>query len=285
MNSAVVVLGQEIHYPDWFEASRDYVEIGIATGILGTIAYHEGPMKIGFTGAASLNVRQSLHGIFVILGLGFVAYGSFLLAIMSAVTRGILPVNNFVLGFPNEPPDVLQQILWSIHAGWVEEIIVVGLTFFLLKRAPWQIGGKPIWMTGWATAISIAIRLSYHTYHGLMVIPMILTGWLFVRLYRTTGTIIPLIIVHVTWNVVDLITHTGWQRIIFLVSVYVLAELLTKGTGDFAGLGFPNFPYRDDRWRGYYWARWRWEKNPEFLLPKSQGKRKPEHVGIHTVDG
>lgn len=285
MNSALVALEHEIQYPDWLRASRDYVEIGIATGILGAIAYYEGPTKIGFTGTASLNVRQSLQGTFVILGLGSVAYGGLLLVLASAVVHGVLPANNVVFGFPNPSPDVFHRILWSIHAGWVEEIIVVGLTFFLLKRAPWQIGSKPLWMTGWATAITIAIRVSYHTYHGLMAIPIILLGWLFVRLYRTTGTIIPLIIVHATWDLFGLIAHFAWQRMIFLVIVYALSELATKGTGDFAGMGFPNFPYRDDRWHGYYWARWRWEKNPEFLSLKPRGKRKREHVGIHTVDG
>jgi hypothetical protein len=264
INSALVVLGPEINYPDWFRASRDYVEIGVATGILGTIAYYEGPTRIGFAGTTSINVRQSLQGIFVVLGLGQVVYEGFARALMGAVRHGILPYNNFVVGSPNEAPDVFHHILWSIHAGWVEEIIVVGLTFFLLKRAPRSIGGKPLWMTGWATAITIAVRVSYHTYQGLMIIPMILLGWLFVRLYRTTGTIIPLITVHVMWDVFDLIAHTRWQQIVVLVSVYVLSELITKGTGEFSGLGSPNFPYRDDRWHGYYWARWRWEKTPEF---------------------
>ena len=284
MNSALAVLGHELHYPDWFESSRQYLEMGIATAILAAIAYYEGPRKIGLVGGLSLNVRQTLHGIFVVLGLGQMAYGIFFLILVGAARRGILPANSFVFGVPNEPPDVVMHIWWSVHAGWVEEIIVIGLVFFLLKRVPWHIGGTPLWMTGWATAITITIRVSYHTYHGLMVIPMMLTGWLFVRLYRTTGTIIPVIIVHVVWDVLDLIAHTPWQRAVFIAIVYGLSELVTKGTGEFAALGFPHFPYSDDRWRGVYWAQWRWEKTPAFFPSKSQGKRMREHVGIRTVD-
>jgi hypothetical protein len=284
VNSAFALAGHPLDYADWFEESRNYVEMMLAAGIAWAIIHFEGPKQIGFTRPIALNVRASLQGTYVILALGMSAYATFSFVVVGFAGVNEIPTDNPVLfGIPNEPPETWHHILRSAHAGWVEEIVVVGLVFFLLKRTPWEIGGTPMWMTGWATAITIVIRLSYHTYHGLMVIPMILIGWLLVRLYRTTDSIVPLIVVHLAWDMFGLAADSTLQRSAAVVAIIVLVELVTKGASEFSALGFPRLLFWDEKWPGHYWGRWRWDKTPQPAPERANSKTKGERPAKYAT--
>jgi hypothetical protein len=285
LNCTFVLAGHRIDYPEWFEESRDYGESAIAILILIIIVFYEGRDKMGVVGGLAYNVRASAQGTFATLAIGLTAYMVIYKLLTILATTGVLPANETLLfGIPNDAPDVYHHILWSIHAGITEEIIVVGLTFFLLRRGSWEIGGKPFWLTGWATAITIAIRLSYHTYHGLMIIPMILTGWLFVRLYRATGSIIPLIVVHIMWDLFGLIAPNVWEQLASLIFLAILTEILTKGPSGLGQFGFPHFLGKDDKWPGFYWASWRWERGIEKPDYRSKTDTELKREGVNPVD-
>jgi hypothetical protein len=290
LNSAMAMTGSRIPYPDWFRASRDYVEMVIAAGIVGTIVYYEGWNRAAFAGSRAHNVRAGLQGSYVIFIIGGLAYSAFFLLMIGAVVTGTLPDGELVFGIPNEPPSVYEHILWSVHAGWVEETMLISLMFFLFRRSQWTINGVAFWMTGWATAIITVVRMSYHTYHGLMVIPMILTGWLFVRLYRQHDSVVPVIMVHVVWDLFGITGNEITDRLIFVGVLLIATDVLTRGAEGFSVLGWPCvLMFRDKRWPGFYWARWRWEKDPEFLPPKpptrrTRMRRNREHVGLTTAD-
>jgi Type II CAAX prenyl endopeptidase Rce1-like len=290
LDSAMALAGSPIRYPDWFRASQDYVVMIIAAVIVGVIVYYEGWNRAGFAGSPALNVRAGLQGSSVILAIGGLAYSGMLLLIVGAVATGILPDGKLADGVRNQPPTVYQHILWSVSAGWTEEIILISLMFFLFKRSGWTVGGKEFGMTGWATAITIAVRLSYHTYHGLMVLPVALTGWLFVRLYRQHNSVVPVIMAHIIWDLSGLANDEITDRVIFVTVLLIASEVLTKGADGFSALGLGVSLFRDKRWPGFYWACWRWEKDPAFLPPKTKRKDRKlrsverDHVGLNTAD-
>lgn len=284
LNSAMALAGHPIMYPDLFRPWAVIVEMALAAGVLWAVARYKGRKHLGFDGPAPYNVRLSLQWSYVFLALGGFLYSICSLFVLGAVATGVVP--EWLLGLPNEPPTPAVHVLLSIHAGWVEEILVVGLLFFLFREVPWRINGIAFALTGWATAISVAIRVSYHTYQGIWVLPMIATGWAVVRIYRITGTIIPLIVAHIVWDLCGLLVDS--RIILFALAVCVLlaTELLTKGSSENALVGLR---FRHSRKPPEFcWAAWRWHTPPVSPLsspvPPPRVDSRTEHVGMPTPD-
>lgn len=93
---------------------------------------------------------------------------------------------------PSQLPLLAVGIAAAIAAGVVEEIVVLG---YLVRRLE-QRGLS----TGAIVAIAVAVRVSYHLYYGLGVIPIVLWATASVLLYLKVRRLLPFILCHVAWD-------------------------------------------------------------------------------------
>ncbi len=82
----------------------------------------------------------------------------------------------------------------SVEAGVMEEAIVLGFLVAMLRRA-----GRP---TGEIVAVAVVLRVSYHLYYGLGVLGIAVWAAVFVWLFWRTRSLLPLVAVHVWWDLV-----------------------------------------------------------------------------------
>jgi hypothetical protein len=253
VNSAMAEFGHPLVYPSWLFDNRNYIEMFLAAGIVLVMTLYRGPEKGGLAGSFEYNVRAVLHAMALFIVGAVVVWKLFGWMAVGAVASGDIPRSVLGGSFTNIDPTNYQYVLWSAHAA-TEEIFVVGFLFFLFDRVPWRIKNVPFALTGWATAVSILIRVSYHTYHEIYMIPIALVGWAMVRMYRATGSLIPLMITHTYW---DLLVHYVGDESSQLIGAGVFAALmfvLTKGPNNpFSILGFGKTRYWAD-WRAPHWV-------------------------------
>jgi Type II CAAX prenyl endopeptidase Rce1-like len=120
-------------------------------------------------------------------------------------------------------PSTWEHVYWSVHAGICEEIVVIALAYRALEYLPpWR--GRGFAATGAATVILVLLRLSYHVYYGIGVLAFIPMAWLTVRLYRRTRLVVPLIVGHISYDLLGL-AHTFGGRILFLLVLAGIALL------------------------------------------------------------
>lgn len=80
----------------------------------------------------------------------------------------------------------------SLTAGIVEEAVVLAFVVTTLRQA-----GRPL---PEIAAVAVLLRCSYHDYYGAGVVGIALWATVFVWLFLRTGSVLPLMAVHVLWD-------------------------------------------------------------------------------------
>ena len=83
----------------------------------------------------------------------------------------------------------------SATAGIVEEMVVLAFLVTTLRQA-----GRPLLEI---VLVAVLLRCSYHDYYGPGVVGIAVWATVFVWLYLRSGSVIPLIVVHFLWDVVQ----------------------------------------------------------------------------------
>lgn len=99
-------------------------------------------------------------------------------------------------GTGDVPPDavyLLPLLLGAVVAGVVEEVVVLGYLVHRLEQRRWT--------PGRILLLATAVRVAYHLYYGLAVLPFV--GWAVVSvvLYRRRRRLLPFIAVHALWDI------------------------------------------------------------------------------------
>ena len=107
---------------------------------------------------------------------------------------------------------VLVNVLSSVQAGVVEEIVVLG---YLVRRLE-QLDVP----TGWLLVIAVGVRISYHVYYGWGVLPFIIWALVSVLVYRRYRRLWPFVIVHALWDLgLSLVPFAGGAPLVIEVAI------------------------------------------------------------------
>ncbi|HUD38288.1 MAG TPA: CPBP family intramembrane glutamic endopeptidase [Streptosporangiaceae bacterium] len=109
----------------------------------------------------------------------------------------------------------------SVAAGVVEETVVLAFVVTTLRQA-----GRPL---PEIVIVAVLLRCSYHDYYGPGVVGIAIWASVFVWLFLRTGSVIPLIVVHVGWDTAIFLAQR-WHAIrtgeaIFVLLVIVAAAI------------------------------------------------------------
>lgn len=128
---------------------------------------------------------------------------------------------------------VIYTMAASLAAGIVEETVVLAFVVTTLRQA-----GRPL---AEITAVAVLLRCSYHDYYGIGVIGIAVWAALFVWLFLRSGSVLPLIIVHVLWDasiflgqhwhVVRIITVFAWLLLLLTAVITWLIEASGRRAG------------------------------------------------------
>jgi hypothetical protein len=116
-----------------------------------------------------------------------------LACIVGMVITGQFATDSIPAG-PTNAANLLYDAATSINAGITEELVVLGFlvaTLLFARRRPLEI-----------FAVAIVLRVSYHLYYGPGAIGITGGAALFAWLFWRTRSLVPLILVHVAWDVV-----------------------------------------------------------------------------------
>lgn len=267
IDSVMVSFGFGVYYAEWFTMVREIAPIPCAIGILVVLTVYEGRTVMGLARrSAAVQFRASAEWTSTV----FIALAAlYLVSKVGILLWPSLQEGISMRGGGGEPSPLWFNLVASLHAGIIEEIIVIALGYRLLELLPWTIRGKQFALTGWATAILVAIRTGYHTYQGMYALAVIGFGWLSVRLYRHTRLILPLILAHVAYDVfasaIPIPAVLGFAGVFaenlaamaLGMAILLLLMALTRGPEDEVLIGFRS---RKPKHRSeYFWANWRWQ--------------------------
>jgi hypothetical protein len=127
-------------------------------------------------------------------------------------------------------PAIGQHSVWyvgaalvsSMSAGVVEEIVVLGYLVRRLEQRGWSVGA--------VVAVAALVRVSYHLYYGLGVLPILAWATVSVLLYRHYRRLLPFIIVHVLWDTTTLLTAFYGSKVIGVSVLILLPATITFTT-------------------------------------------------------
>lgn len=121
----------------------------------------------------------------------------------------------------------------SITAGVVEETVVLAFVVTTLRQA-----GRPV---PEILLVAVLLRCSYHDYYGLGVIGIAVWAAIFVWLFLRTGSVLPLIIVHVLWDAniflgqrwheVQVASAYAWIMLALVAAITWLVDLWSRPGG------------------------------------------------------
>ena len=140
---------------------------------------------------------------------------------LAALLAGGLVTISLETGHLNVPAHqngafLLYAIAASAAAGIVEETVVLAFLVTTLRQAK-----RPL---PEIVVVAVLLRCSYHDYYGPGVLGIAVWATVFVWLYLRAGSVIPLIVVHFVWDVIQFL---GMQRELrYGVGVFVLAALV-----------------------------------------------------------
>src|SRR5215472_2817536 len=110
----------------------------------------------------------------------------------------------------------------SLAAGVVEETVVLAFVVTTLRQA-----GRPL---AEILAVAVLLRCSYHDYYGFGVVGIAIWAAVFVWLYLRTGSVLPMMIVHVLWDGAIFLSY--WSVLVkdAQAASFVLIPLVAAGT-------------------------------------------------------
>lgn len=139
-------------------------------------------------------------------------------AITSAVAMG------HKLGQPahQDAAYLFYSMAASLTAGLVEETVVLAFVVTTLRQAR-----RP---TAEILLVAVLLRCSYHDYYGLGVIGIATWAAVFVWLYLRTGSVLPLVVVHVIWDA-NIFLGQRWHEVqIATANIWILLVLVAAFT-------------------------------------------------------
>lgn len=105
------------------------------------------------------------------------------------------------------PWTVPVLILFALRAALSEEVIVVGYLFHRLRQLGWS-----VW---WIITSTALLRGTYHLYQGVGgAIGNVVMGFVFGWVYAKTGRLLPLIIAHLTLDIVAFVGYPLFQPVL-----------------------------------------------------------------------
>ncbi len=121
----------------------------------------------------------------------------------------------------------------SLTAGVVEETVVLAFVVTTLRQAR-----RPL---PEIVLVAVLLRCSYHDYYGLGVIGIAVWATIFVWLFLRTGSVLPLIVVHVVWDAniflgqrwhgVQIASANIWIFLVLVAGITWLVDLRSRRTG------------------------------------------------------
>lgn len=93
---------------------------------------------------------------------------------------------------PRGVADLVFGSMAAVNAGVVEEMVALAFVVTTLRQA--RRPGLEI------LVIALLLRGSYHIYYGPGVVGILVWAAVFLWLYRRTGSILPLVVVHAAWD-------------------------------------------------------------------------------------
>ena len=129
----------------------------------------------------------------------------------------------------------------AVTAGVVEEMVVLAFVVTTLRQA-----ARPL---PEIAVVAVLLRCSYHDYYGLGVLGISVWATVFVWLFLRTGSILPLIVVHIAWDA-NIFLGQRWHAIplaganvylllFVLAAITWLADVRARGPGLQAPLAGP----------------------------------------------
>jgi membrane protease YdiL (CAAX protease family) len=136
---------------------------------------------------------------------------------------------------------LIYTLAASLTAGVVEEMVVLAFVVTTLRQA-----GRPV---PEILLVAVLLRCSYHDYYGLGVIGIAVWATVFVWLFLRTGSVLPLVVVHVLWDAniflgqrwheVQVATAYVWIMLVLIAAITWLVDLQARyrgpPPGDLAG--------------------------------------------------
>jgi hypothetical protein len=192
------------------------------------------PSWLGFTWPrrrdGHMGAAQSLRiGVWAIAAL--LAGG----AITSAVAMG----NKLGQPAHQDAAYLVYTMAASLTAGIVEETVVLAFVVTTLRQA-----GRP---AAEILLVAVLLRCSYHDYYGLGVIGIAVWAAIFVWLFLRTGSVLPLIVVHVLWDAniflgqrwheVQIATANIWILLVLVAAISWLVDVRARRAPPSAGSG------------------------------------------------
>jgi len=115
---------------------------------------------------------------------------------------------------------VIFTVVASLTAGIVEETVVLAFVVTTLRQAR-----RPL---PEIVLVAVLLRCSYHDYYGLGVLGIAIWATIFVWLFLRTGSVLPLIVVHVLWDTVIFLGQ-HWHAVLIAGANAWLLLLLAAG--------------------------------------------------------
>jgi membrane protease YdiL (CAAX protease family) len=123
-----------------------------------------------------------------------VAWGMFAI-ILGGIINALLQNGHHLPTTKSSAPELIFAVFDSANAGIVEELVVLAFVVVTLRQAR-----RPLWEI---TLVALVLRGSYHIYYGAGVVGILVWAALYYWIYLRTRSLIPLMICHALWDMVQ----------------------------------------------------------------------------------
>jgi len=149
-------------------------------------------------------------------GIRMAAWAVLALIVGGAVTSALAFGNNYPIA--HSIAYLTASVFHGAQAGFIEEIVVLAFVVVTLEQARRP---RPE-----IIAVALLLRVSYHIYYGWGALGIFVWAAVFLWLFFRFRTIIPLIVVHSTWDVTIFLANE-WQPVSGFLVLGMLALFVT----------------------------------------------------------
>ena len=201
----------------WSDAIPDAIQ-QVATTVLcilvPVLLVRRRGLKAGDLGLAKPGTVRPSQGI------RMAAWGVLALVAGGAVTTALAAGNNYPMA--HSIAYLTASLFHGAQAGFIEEIVVLAFVVVTLEQARRP---RPEIIT-----VALLLRVSYHIYYGWGAVGIFLWAAAFLWLFFRFRTIIPLIVVHSTWDVMVFLANewagVGGLLVLGIFALFVTAFVL-----------------------------------------------------------